>query len=310
MTKIKITTLALVLFQFACSSLSAQQDPMFSQYMFNTLSINPAFAGSAGITTLNGIYRHQWTQIDGAPVTQSITGHGKLLSQNIGVGGTILNDKIGPIRQTGVYADASYIMDLGNSKFAFGIKGGVNFFQADLLDLNPSEEGDPVFGANISNKALPNFGGGIMWYSPKHILGFSVPKILSNELISGELPSFENNKERQHFFFIAGYVADVTHYMKFKPTLLVKAVEGAPLGIDISANFLFYERLWIGAMYRKTDAVGLLLQYEVNRKVKVGYAYDYVISEIGKYSNGSHEVMISFDFLKKVSGDISPRYFN
>ena len=149
-----------------------------------------------------------------------------------------------------------------------------------LLELNPNEEGDPAFAANISNKPLPNFGAGVMWYSERHLLGFSMPKILSNALIDGELPEFENNKEKQHFFFMGAVVFDVNHYLKFKPYVLVKAVEGAPMSFDVTANFLFYERLWVGAMYRKTDAAGLLLQYEVNRKVKVGYAYDYILSQI------------------------------
>ena len=289
--------------------MQAQQDPMFSQYMFNTLSINPAYAGSADLWTFNAIYRHQWTQFDGAPVTQTITGHGTLLGQNIGIGGSIINDKHGPIKQTGIYADASYYIPLERSRIAFGLKAGVNFFDADLMGLSPTDGGDPVFQSNISYKPLPNFGAGFMWYSRNHFVGLSVPKIMKNKLIDGEMPDFENNEERQHFFFTAGYVFDINSYLKFKPTFLVKAVEGAPISYDVTANFLFYEKLWVGAMYRKTDAVGGLLQYEVNRKIRIGYAYDYILSDIGSYSPGTHEIMLNVDLFNQMSGDVSPRYF-
>lgn len=290
-------------------SSSAQQDPMFTQYMFNTLAVNPAYAGSADMVTLNAIYRDQWVDFDGAPVTQTVAIHGPLRKESIAVGGTIINDKHGPVKQTGFYADISYRIFLEKSRLAFGLKGGMNLYQANLLDLNPVVEDDPVFAADLSNKTLPNFGAGVLWYSPKHYLGFSVPKLLSNQLIDGSLPEFENNKERRHFFLIGGLMFDVNNYTKFKPAFLFKAVNGAPPSFDLTANFIFYEKFWIGAMYRWQDAVGLLLQYEVNNKVKLGYAYDYTLSDIGDYTIGSHEIMLGIDFFRGVRGDVSPRWF-
>ena len=291
------------------SVMQAQQDPLFTQYMFNTLSVNPAYAGSADMFTATAIYRKQWVNFDGAPTTQTITAHSPLRNESVSVGGTIVNDAHGPVRQTGIYADVSYRIFFGKSKLAFGLKGGLNLYQANLVDLNPLQADDPAFQANISNKALPNFGFGMLWYAERFMFGISAPKLLSNKLLDGDLPDFDNNTEKQHFFLTAGYVWDLNPYLKFKPTLMVKAVEGAPPGVDVTGNFLLYDKFWIGAMYRWEDAVGALLQYEINNKFRVGYSYDYTLSDIGDYSSGSHEIMLGFDLFKPIAGDKSPRYF-
>jgi type IX secretion system PorP/SprF family membrane protein len=148
-----------------------------------------------------------------------------------------------------------------------------------------------------------------MWYSKRWYVGLSAPRLLQNKLIEGQLPDFTNNKERIHGFLIAGYVWDINYYVKFKPTILLKAVNGAPPGADFTANFMLYDKFWIGAMYRWNDAVGALVQYEINNKFKFGYAYDYIISDLGKYSSGSHELMIGYDFGKGFKGEVSPRLF-
>jgi len=306
MRKIIIVFISILYFSFLGI---AQQDPMYNQYMFNTLNVNPAYAGSAGITTFTGLYRHQWTGIVGAPRTHSYTGHGKIISLPIGVGGTIMRDTHGPVVNTSIYADAAYILNLDNNKLAFGLKGGVNLFTANLIDLSPVDTGDPVFGENIKNKVLPNFGFGMLYYSKTYYVGISIPKLLTNKLLSGELPDFKLNKERRHFTFIGGYVFDINSYVKFKPSLIWQVVNGAPSSYDITANFLFYETMWAGIHYRKQDAMGLLLQYEVNRKVKLGYSYDFVVSGLAPYNGGTHEVMLTVDLLKQIAGDKSPRYF-
>lgn len=287
----------------------AQQDPMFTQYMFNPLSINPAYAGSADMFSAAVIYRNQWVNFDGAPITQTFTMHTPLKRESISVGLSAINDSHGPVDQTGFYADVSYRLFLDKSKLAFGLKGGLNLFSADLLSLNPLEDNDVVFASNISSELLPNFGFGIMWYSKRYYLGVSAPKLLENELLSGDIPSFNNNTESRHMFLIAGMVFDINHYVKFKPSIMLRAVEGAPLSGDITANFLFYDRFWAGAMYRHQDAVGALFQYEIKRTFRVGYSYDYTLSEIANYSNGTHEIMIGLDLGRKPEADLSPRYF-
>jgi type IX secretion system PorP/SprF family membrane protein len=287
----------------------AQQDPMFSQYMFNILSINPAYAGSGDRLSFTAIHRSQWVKFDGAPITQTVTGHSPLRNESISVGGSIIHDQHGPVKQTAVFGDISYRINFDRSKLAFGLKTGLNLYSANLLDLNPLLSDDQAFQANISTKALPNFGFGAMWYSKRWYVGLSTPRLLKNKLLEGNIPDFANNQEKIHMFLIAGYVWDLSYYVKFKPTVLFKAVGGAPPAVDVTANFLIYDKFWIGAMYRWNDAVGALVQYEVNNRLKFGYAYDYIISDIGRYTIGSHEVMLGYDLGRGVGADVSPRFF-
>jgi type IX secretion system PorP/SprF family membrane protein len=267
----------------------AQQDPMFSQYMFNILSINPAYAGSGDRLSFTAIHRSQWVKFDGAPITQTVTGHSPLRNESISVGGSIIHDQHGPVKQTAVFGDISYRINFDRSKLAFGLKTGLNLYSANLLDLNPLLSDDQAFQANISTKALPNFGFGAMWYSKRWYVGLSTPRLLKNKLLEGNIPDFANNQEKIHMFLIAGYVWDLSYYVKF--------------------NFLIYDKFWIGAMYRWNDAVGALVQYEVNNRLKFGYAYDYIISDIGRYTTGSHEVMLGYDLGRGVGADVSPRFF-
>jgi type IX secretion system PorP/SprF family membrane protein len=305
----QISKLLFVLLSVVSISMKAQQDPMFTQYMFNTLSVNPAYAGSADRLSAVALHRSQWVNFQGAPTTQTITVHSPLKKENISIGGSIVNDAHGPVKQTGFYLDASYRIFLGSKRLAFGLKAGTNLFTANLLDLNPFFEDDNTFNANISSKMLPNFGFGMMFYSKRFYVGASVPKLLSNKLIEGDLPDFINNQEKQHAFLIAGAVFDISYYTKFKPTVLIKAVSGAPIGAEVTGQFLFYDKLWAGLMYRWQDAAGVLLQYEINNRFKIGYAFDYTLSDIRRYSDGSHEVMLGFDLIRGYPGEISPRYF-
>lgn len=286
----------------------AQQDPMFTNYMFNTLAVNPAYAGSADLIAVNVLHRSQWVNFEGAPVTQTLSVHSPLKRENISIGGSVINDSYGPVRQTGIYLDASYRIIFDNYKLAFGLKGGVNLFSADLVGLSPLVDGDLAFVQNVESKALPNFGFGALYYGPRWYVGFSAPRLLQNQLIQGELPKFADNVERQHAFLIAGTLIDVSNYVKFKPSILLKAVNGAPPGMDVTANFLLYDKLWLGAMYRLEDAAGLLVQYEINNRIKIGYSYDYILTDISRYSSGSHEVMLGFDFGVRHQGDRSPRH--
>jgi type IX secretion system PorP/SprF family membrane protein len=287
----------------------SQQDPMFSQYMFNTLVINPAYAGSADRISAVAINRWQWAKFDGAPITQTVSVHAPLRHEAISVGGSIINDQYGPVKQTAIYGDISYRIFFAKSKLAFGLKTGANLFSANLLDLNPLVSNDQAFSANIKTKVLPNVGFGVMWYNKRGFIGLSSPRMIENKIVNGQLPDFQNNREKMHAFLIASYVWDINPYVKFKPTILLKAVHGAPPGVDVTANFLFFDKFWCGAMYRWNDAVGILIQYEINNKLKFGYAYDYILSDLSKYTIGSHEIMIGYDLGNGFRGDVSPRYF-
>lgn len=289
----------------------AQQDPQFTQYMFNLLALNPAYAGSADRVSLKALSRHQWVGFEGAPTTQTLTVHSPFLVQSLGLGGTVMRDQHGPVTQYGLIMDVAYRMFLGNDqKLAFGIKGGVNLFQGDFAALHPLEGNDQVFQQNVSTKTDPQFGFGIMWYSDRFYLGLSSPKVLRTDFFQTDsLQLVSEPGQRAHYFLTGGYVFNVGTYTKFKPTCMVKAVEGAPLSFDLSANFLLYEKLWLGAMYRHTDAVGALVQYNITTNFSAGYAYDYPLSPLRNYNGGSHEVMIGLDLGTEPKGIRSPRYF-
>lgn len=290
----------------------AQQDPQFTQYMFNLLALNPAYAGSADRVSLKALSRHQWVGFEGAPSTQTLTVHSPFLLQSLGLGGTVMRDEHGPVTQYGIILDVSYRIFLNNNqKLAFGIKGGFNLFQGKFSQLHPHDGDDQVFQNDVSTKTDPQFGFGMMWYSDRFYLGLSSPKLLRTDFFdvdSLRLVS-QNGGQLAHYYLTGGYVFDLGTYTKFKPTFMVKAVEGAPLSFDLSANFLLYEKLWLGAMYRYTDAVGALVQYNITDGLSAGYAYDYPLSPMHNYSGGTHEFMLGLEFGKAPKGIRSPRYF-
>lgn len=290
-------------------TVKAQQDPMFTQYMFNTLAINPAYAGSADIFTIMALSRHQWVGLEGAPTTQTMVLHTPLKNENIGLGLSIINDKIGPVKQTGFYGDFAYRLKVGdNSHLAFGLKFGANYFSADLSDLATVVEDDPA-NVNVSGEILPNAGFGIYWSSKKFYLGASAPKLIMNEI--GEVNNISGivGEEERHYYLIGGLVLDLNDDVKFKPSFMARAVEGAPLSIDVTASFLFREKLWVGAMYRLDDSFGVIMQFQFNEQLRAGYAYDMTTSRLGEYNSGTHEIMLSYDLRFTKGKTISPRYF-
>lgn len=292
----------------------AQQDPQFTQYMFNLLPINPAYAGSAERVSLKALSRHQWVGFEGAPETQTLSAHTPLPFESIGVGGSLMRDTHGPVTQYGFMADIAYRLFLGgDAKLAFGLQGGLNLFQGDFADLDPLDENDQVFQQNVSTKLDPQFGFGLMYYGERYYLGLSTPKLLRTEFFDDalldSLGTVWENGQKPHYFLTGGYVFDLGTFTKLKPTFMLKAVDGAPISFDLSANFLFYEKFWLGAMYRHEDAVGAMLQYAFTDNLYAGYAYDFTLSPLRDYSGGSHEIMIGFDFGNKMKGIRSPRYF-
>jgi len=287
-----------------------QQDPMYTQYMYNTLSVNPGYAGSRDALSITGLIREQWVGIDGAPSTQCLTMHSPVYNDNMGLGLSVVNDRVGPIHQTMLFADYSYsINTTENAKLAFGLKAGVNILQADLLALHPNNPGDPAI-FNADNKILPNVGAGVYYYSDKGYIGLSVPKLLEQSIQSYNNGTVKENLERRHYFLIAGYVFDLSENVKFKPSFLVKAVQGAPLSVDLSGNFFFNDKFGIGLAHRLDDSFSGLLQYYFTPQFRVGYAYDFTMTELRHFNSGSHELMVGYDFNfvddKRIR---SPRFF-
>lgn len=289
-------------------SVSAQQDPMFTQYMHNPVSINPAYAGSRGTLNIVAMHRQQWVGIDGAPTTLALSVNSPFLSYNVGVGLSLLYDELGPTRQTGIYADYAYHLKVTNrTKLAFGLKGGVNIYDIDLRDARGAE-GDPYVALYGYRRLYhPNFGFGTYLYSDRFYLGLSIPKLLQNNLSDDKNTLI--NKEERHYFFAAGVVLDVSDNIKFKPSTTIRIVSGAPVSAELSAAVLLHDRLWLGGMYRLGDSAGAMVKFDLTNQLSLGYSYDFTLSELRPFNQGTHEVYVSYDFAFRNRKTLSPRYF-
>jgi type IX secretion system PorP/SprF family membrane protein len=292
------------------SVVKAQQDPMYTQYMENMITINPAYAGSKDMLSMMAVSRNQWVSMPGAPVTRTFSIHSPITGSNMGLGLSVLSDQIDPIKQTGVYFDYSYTLHFGgNQNLALGLKGGINFYQAGLSTLATNDSGDPVFANDINRNFLPNIGVGAFFHTDRYYLGLSLPKLIENTINKNSVATQNVSKEQIHIFFMAGYVFDLNRIVKFKPSILTKYVKNAPVSFDLNGNFLFYDRLWLGAMYRVGDSFGGLFQIQATNQLKIGYSYDLPINLLGAYNGGTHEIMVSYDFNFGRGKIRSPRYF-
>ncbi len=298
---------------FSSLLMQAQQDAMFTHYAFNTLAINPAYAGTRDALTITGLHRSQWVSFPGAPTTQTLTMHTPFIRENIGLGLSFVNDKIGPSNMTSFYADFSYrVRVTKKSWLSFGLKGGLNLRKVELTSLKPTEGADPLLASNITSDLLPNFGFGLYYFTQKFYLGLSIPKLLENDFKTNSVNTTPDlGSEKKHYFVIAGAVFRLSDNLLFKPTGLLKVTNAAPVEFDLTANFLLYDRVWLGAMYRSGDAAGLLFGINITRQLALGYSYDWSFTNAtGKYNGGSHEIMLRYDFIFGSKEKIrSPRYF-
>ncbi|HEX4887242.1 MAG TPA: type IX secretion system membrane protein PorP/SprF [Luteibaculaceae bacterium] len=290
---------------------AAQQEPMVTQYLQNPLLLNPAYAGSNDALTAVALSRLQWVGFDGAPKTHSLSVHSPIQDRNIGLGVTIINDNIGPISQTGFFADVSYKLSLSaESNLRFGLRAGGNAFSARLGDVKTTDNNDISFSQNIGGKFLPNVGFGAYFNTTKFFAGFSVPRLLANSVnFDNTVTTKRAYLEARHIFITAGGLFPLSPSVNLKPSINFRYVGGAPLGVDINANFQYAEKIWFGLIYRVNDAVGGILQIQVNDQLKVGYSYDFNTSSLQKYNGGSHELMLSYDLIYRRSNIKSPRYF-
>ena len=286
-------------------SVSAQQDPMFTQYMHNPVSINPAYAGSRG--TLNAVImnRQQWVGIDGAPKTMTLSINSPFIGYNVGIGFSLLYDEIGPTKQVGIYTDYAYHLKVTDKvKLSFGIKGGFNMYDVNTLILLGSQfENNP----KVEKMYLPNFGMGSYLYSNRFYFGLSIPKMLQNSLSDNKNTLL--NKEERHYYFTGGLMIDIFENVKFKPSFTFRMVQGAPLSSEFSGALLLHDRLWLGGMYRYAEALGAMVKFDISSQLGLGYAYDMTLSRLGNYNQGTHEVYISYDIDFRNKKILSPRYF-
>jgi type IX secretion system PorP/SprF family membrane protein len=305
--------LSIALFVLSVSTALAQQLPQFTQYMFNTISINPAYAGSRETFSVVGLHRSQWVGLEGGPETQTLSIHSPLRNDKVGLGFSFINDKLGYENFSYLYADFSYTIQTGvNSELAFGIKGGFTHYNLDEELLNdPSVVNDPFFN-DVSNRWSPNVGAGLYWHSQRWYLGLSAPRILNTDYNNGQQGTLDYVAlERISYYITGGYVFDLSETTKLKPSVLLKATNGAPLSFDISANFLFNETFWIGGGYRinqNAAAIGGIADFQVSKQLRIGYAYEYPISDLRPYTSGTHEVLLMFEVFKSKRIK-SPRYF-
>lgn len=290
---------------FKLTNIHAQQDPQYSQYMYNTMSINPAYAGSNVNGFITAIGRTQWVGFEGAPNTQNISYHTPLGYSQLGLGVNLMNDEIGPSKETYLDANLSYTIETGSEgSLAFGLRLG-----GRLLSIDWSKgETEEVENFPPVNKFLPTIGAGVYYHELQWYIGLSVPNFLRIEHYDAENTLGETAVERMHFFLIAGYVYDINAELKFKPAALLKAVPGAPLSLDLSANLLFEEKFRVGLGWRWSDSISILAGFQVSDSLLMGYSYDLTTSNYNVTNSGTHEIMLQYEILRDVDYR-SPRFF-
>lgn len=273
----------------------AQQDPMYTQYMDNLQVINPGYTGSTEFATFMVVARNQWVAFEGAPRTRTFSFHSPFKTSKIGLGFSLMTDKIGPLNQTGLYFDYSYFLKVGlDYKLGMGLKGGFSFYRASLTDLQTVSP-DPIYARDIYKNFLPNFGVGAFLYSSDTYLGFSVPKLIENTISRENYSSEYVSKEKIHFYFIAGKTFSVNETWKIKGHSMLKLVKNAPASFDITAMAGIRDRFWFGGMFRLGDSYGLLAQFNPSDKILIGYSYDLTYSGLNAFNNGTHEVMLRYN---------------
>jgi type IX secretion system PorP/SprF family membrane protein len=298
----------------ATVTMNAQQDAQYTQYMYNTVSVNPGYAGSRGHMSIAALYRAQWVGLDGAPKTQTLNIHSPLGYKGVGAGISVVNDQIGPTSETYFDLDFSYTVQTSqDARLSFGLKASAHLLDIRFSELNQdltSPGGpDPTLQQDIQNRFSPNIGAGVYYHTDRFYAGLSVPRIL--ETTHFDESSLSTAREELNFYFITGYVMDMSAFWKFKPALLTKVVRGAPLQLDLSANFMYNDKFILGAAYRWDAAFSGMAGFQISPSFLLGIAYDREITELGNaaFNDGSFEVILRYDFIR-VQGNLkSPRFF-
>ncbi len=288
---------------------NAQQDAQFTQYMYNTIEVNPAYAGSRGALSVFGLYRTQWVGLDGAPETSTFSVNTPLNNSDLGLGVSLVNDKIGPTTENTLSADLSYTIPTSPDwKLSFGIKATANLFNLGINKLSMEDQNDQQF-QNLKNRITPNVGAGIYYHSDRAYIGLSVPNFIETDRYNSDDTAIF--KDKINYYLIAGYVfnLDRLEYVKFKPALMAKMVEGAPLQVDVSGNFMFNDKFVLGLAYRWSASVSAMAGFQVSKGMYIGYGYDHETTQLRKYNSGSHEIFLRFEFFNNYSKMISPRFF-
>lgn len=285
----------------------AQQDAQYTQYMYNTISVNPAYAGSRGALSIFALHRTQWVGLDGAPVTNAVSINTPFNNSKLGLGVSIVNDEIGPSTNNSLSADISYWIPVSQDyKLSFGVKGTVNIFNIDVAKLNPGDQTDPAF-QNIDNDFSPNIGAGLYLHSQKAYVGVSIPHFIeTNAYNDNDVAVY---KEKINYYLIGGYVFDLNSYIQFKPAFISKMTDGAPLQLDVSGNFMFNEKFTVGVAYRWSASLSAMVGFQITDGLYLGYAHDFETTELNNYNSGSHEIFLRYEMFRKNSKMVTPRFF-
>lgn len=306
------TLLAAIMMIVTGTKVTAQQDPQFSHYMYNTVTVNPAYAGSAGVLNILGLHRSQWIGLDGAPTSQSISINSPLKNKKMGLGFSVINDRIGPLNQTFIYADYSYSIRLTERlKLSFGMKAGINWFQPKIAGLSTVQSSDPSYtGSTIESVIKPNVGAGLYLHRKDWYVGVSSPRLIENRFSLGKTNSDTTSLiEVRHLFFIAGVVIPISSQLKIKPALQTKATINSPLSIDATLEAYVREKFSIGGGWRVNDSFYGMVGYRFNSQLSAGFAYDFTTTRLQNVNNGTVEIMLNYDFIFNNNKLRSPRYF-
>ncbi len=291
----------------------SQQDSQFTQYMYNTINVNPAYAGSRETMSIFALHRTQWVGLDGAPVTNTASIHTPINGSNVGLGLSVINDRIGPSDENNIAVDFSYTIQTSYKyKLSFGLKASANLLNIDFTKLNKYDQNDYAFDTNIDNKFSPNIGVGLYLHSDNSYIGLSAPNLLETKHFDRYAGTGANSHvatEKIHYYLIAGHVFDLNPNVKFKPSLLTKMVAGAPLQVDVSGNFMINEKFVAGVAYRWSAAVSALAGFQVNDNWFIGYGYDLETTRLSNYNSGSHEIFLRYELFSRNSRIVTPRFF-
>lgn len=304
--QVQIIVVIVALILLAQPKATAQQEAQITQYLDNMLYYNPAYAGSTDRLSMAALSRIQWAGVEGAPRTHVFSGHAPLNYKTLALGGSIMNDAVGPLSQTWVNVDASYTLrfEKHNGRLAFGVKGGLNFINGELSSLPTTQANDPAFMVNYSNEIRPNIGAGIYYHSDKFFAGASIPRMLTNSN-----PQLMEYNDQQHYYFSMGGYFEVNRAWKLRPSAMLKITSNAPLAIDISAAAIYFDKIWLGVNYRLQDSFGALIQYQFQNQFRIGYAYDMATTSMIRNNIGTHEITLMYDLYFKKGRVYGPRYF-
>lgn len=284
---------------------TAQQQSMYTQYMFNGLAINPAYAGTGDALSASALVRRQWVGLEGAPTTETISVHAPVQSKNIGLGLTVSMDQIAVTRQTGVYGAYSYRIPVRNGYLSAGLQVGFSAVRADYSEVYTLGQ-DPTF-QQLYSQFLPNAGVGLFYYNSVFYAGLSAPLLIENKMESNGTDIFT---QRRHYFFTSGMVFSLSDGVKAKPNILVKVVEGSPVSVDYNVNFLLNNTVWLGVSYRGPESINFLMELNINKRFRVGYAYDHIIQNTLKtVTTSSHEILLNYRVSLTKKGVVNPRTF-